>query len=174
MKTLLDSMGWDSTQAFVDSVLHPVALVKVTVASSVGAVVGSFLETYVGLSSATTIVILLLFCVELFTGIKASKKEGNKFESRKFQKGFIKMFLYGLMIASAHILSQNIEPKPLLGFTFNIYEWLHYFFLNFTILQLFISNIENFRRLGWEEFVPAIGKIGDFLNVGKKLKKENE
>ena len=64
--------------------------------------------------------------------------------------------------------------KPFFGFDFNIYEWLHYFFLNFTILQLFISNLENFKRLGWQEFVPAINKISNFLKIGNKkdLKKD--
>lgn len=168
MKNLLDSMGFDSPQSFVDSTLHPTSLVKISVFSSAGAVLGSFLENYVGIAPTTLLVIGVLFVMELITGVKASKKEGKEFQSRKFQKGFIKLFLYFIMIGSAHMLSQGMTPKPLFGFEFDIYAWLHYFFLNFTILQFFISNIENFRRLGWSEFIPALDKIGDFMNIKKK------
>lgn len=171
MNKFLDSIGFDSTQALIDSTLHPTTLIKVTTISSVFAVAGSFFEDYIGVAPITAIVIFVLFVLELFTGVKASKKEGHKFESRKFQKGFIKLFLYLIMIGSAHLLSKNMSPKPVFGFSFNVYEWLHYFFLNFTILQFFISNIENFRRLGWSEFVPALDKIGDFLNIKKSAEK---
>lgn len=168
MNRFFDSLGFDSASAFVDSTLHPASLGKTLCLSSVLAFAGSFLKTYIGIAPTTALVIFILFCMELFTGIRASKKEGNKFESRKFQKGFIKMFLYLVMIGSAHMLSQDIEPKSLLGFEFHIYEWLHYFFLNFTILQLIVSNIENFNRLGWSDFVPALDKISSFLNIKKK------
>jgi len=169
MTKLLDSLGFDSVTAFADSVVHPTSLPKTIVASTALASVGSFFETHVGIAPAIGVVILLLFVMELFTGIRASKAEGNKFESRKFQKGFVKMFLYIIMIGIAHTLEQHIVPRPLLGFNINIYEWLHYFFLNFTILQLIVSNIENFNRLGWDDFVPALGKIGSFLNIKKKV-----
>jgi len=170
MTRLLYSLGFDSIPSFVDSVVHPTSLPKTAIGSVALASLGTFFEAHVGIAPAIGIVILLLFVMELFTGIRASKLEGHKFESRKFQKGFVKMFLYNVMIGIAHTLEQHIIPRPLLGFEINIYEWLHYFFLNFTILQLIVSNIENFNRLGWDDFVPAIGKIGSFLNIRKKGK----
>ena len=77
------------------------------------------------------------------------------------------------MIGATHTMEQHIIPRPILGFELNIYGWLHYFFLNFTILQLIVSNIENFKRLGWDEFIPALGKISKFLKI-KNNKKEGE
>jgi phage-related holin len=164
--------GFDSTGHFIDSTFHPDSVPNIIAVSSVFASIGYIVEFLLGVQIPVTVVIILLFILELYTGIKASKKEGNKFESPKFRKGFIKLFIYMIMIGCAHWLANTVPVKPFFGFTFNVYEWLHYGFVNFVILELFISNIENFDRLGWKTFVPFLKKIKGILNIN--LKKDGE
>lgn len=168
LNDITNEIGFDSAQSFIDSLVHPKQIGFTITSSGILGSVGYYFEQYVGMAPAVGMAVLLLFGVEMVTGILASKKEGKGFSSKKFGSGLIKMGIYFLIIAGVHVLAQNITPKPLLGFEFNIYEWLHYFFLNFIILQLIISNLENFKRLGWGDFIPAINKITKFLGIKDK------
>lgn len=172
MKT--EEFGYDSAKHLVDSAFHPNCMTGTLSFSAIFASLGTFVENYLGIEPITGIAILLLFALEIFTGIKASLKEGKKFSSRRLWGGFLKLGIYMTILGISHLFQISMVSKPFFGFDFNIYEWLHYFFLNFTILQLFISNLENFKRLGWQEFVPAIDKISNFLKIGDKkdLKKD--
>ena len=135
--------------------------------SSILGCIAYLIENFLGFESMVAVAILILFTLELITGIKASLKEGDCFSSKKLGRGFLKMMIYMLMIGSANLLALNIHIKPILGWSFNYYEWIHYTCMNFVILQLFISNIENFNRLGWSEFVPLLSKLSKFLKIKK-------
>jgi hypothetical protein len=117
-------------------------------------------ENVFGIHIIVFMVLCTLFFLEMHTGIKASKKEGLNFESDKFQKGWFKLGVYAIMIGSMNLCAVFIPHKPILGIDVNIYSFLHYAFYNYVIISLFISNIENFVRLGWElgGFIPWIAK----------------
>lgn len=176
MKTeeITQEIGFDSTASFVDSLFHPKQLPHTATGSTIMSTLAYYFEEYVGMAPIVGAVILLLFVVEMVTGIKASRIEGKGFSSRKFGSGLVKMGIYFLIISGMHLLSQHIEVKPVFGYEFNIYEWLHYFILNFIILQLLISNLENFKRLGWGDMFPAINKITNFLGIKDKKKPKEE
>lgn len=167
---LMKEMGYDSVNAFMDSLVHPTTLPVTGTVSFAASGLAYYFEQYVGIAPAVGIWIFVLFLIEMITGIKASKKENVKFSSKKFSSGIFKMGIYILVIASVHTFAQNITPKPLFGWDFNIYEWLHYFFLNFIILQMIVSNLENFERLGWDDMIPAIKKINSFIGIKSKKK----
>jgi len=166
----IEELGYDSLSRLSSSTFHPECYGCTITISMILATLAGFFETYVGIEPAVGAGILLLFIIEVFTGIGASVKEKKPVTSRRFWGGFIKLGIYTIMIGASHLLANGIEIKDFMGVSFNIYEWIHYFFLNFTILQLFISNIENFRRLGWGEFVPVINKIAEFLKLEDKPK----
>jgi hypothetical protein len=107
--------------------------------------------------------IILLFGLEFYTGLKASKLEGRKFDSELFGKGWFKLFVYMLMIGISHAMANNIEIKPIFGVTFNVYEWLHYAFYNYIIINLIWSNLENFKRLGWTEYSPILKRLSKYI-----------
>lgn len=174
MKTqyIANEIGHDSMGSFIDSLIHPGQLKYTAATGSALGTLEYFFEHYIGMAPAVGFVILMLFGIEMFTGIKASKLEGKGFSSKKFTSGFVKMAIYFITIGLVHLLDQNIEPKKIMGAEINIYEWLHYFFLNFVILQLLISNLENFNRLGWGNWFPAINKITKFLGIKDKNKED--
>lgn len=167
----MKEIGYDSIDSFMDSLIHPNQIGVTSTTSVVATGLAYYFETYVGIAPAVGMAIFVLFFLEMFTGIKASRREGKGFNSRKFGSGCIKMGVYIMIISVMHVVSQYITPKPLFGWEFNIYEWLHYFFLNFVILQMVISNLENFERLGWDAMVPAVKKINSLLGIKPKRKK---
>ena len=164
--------GYRDGGHLINSTFHPECLGAVAALSSVFASIGYYVNYALGVELPVVLVIVILFILEIYTGIKASKKEGVTFQSNKFSKGWVKLLIYMIMIGCSHLLSVNMPVKPFLGFTVNIYEWLHYGFINFVIIQLFISNIENFKRIGWTEYVPFLDKLHKILQLGDK--KEDE
>ncbi len=165
----LDNLGFENFNVFTDSTFHPKLMSLNFSLSTILATIGYYFEQFIGFEPLVGMTMIGLFLLELFTGVKASIREGNKFESKKFGRAWLKMVVYILMIGFANVLAVHVKVKPIFGVEFNYYEWLHYAFFNFVILNLFVSNIENATRLGWDEFVPILGKISSWL----KLKNNN-
>jgi phage-related holin len=160
--------GYNSAGHFIDSTFHPSCINSSVVLSSVFASIAYYFESIFGMVLPVGILVLLLFALELFTGVKASKREGKGFSSEKFQKGWLKLFVYFVFIACTNLAARYISIKPIFGFSFNVYEWIHYAFYNYVIIQLFISNLENFVRLGWDDFSPIIGKLASAIGIKKE------
>lgn len=165
---LFVNLGFDSTSGFLDSTFHVDSIQKTIGASVVLGTLATWFETVFGFGVVVGIAIFVLFILELITGIKASKKEGKKFNSTKFNAGFIKAFIYFAMIGATNLLKENIEVKTVLGYELNYYEWIHYVLYNFAILQYIISNLENFERLGWNEYIPLLSKLKKITNFDFK------
>lgn len=166
--------GYESSSHLVDSTFHPNSFPIALGISSITASVAYYFEVIMGITIPVGIVIILLFGCELFTGVRASIKEGKGFSSEKFQKGWLKLFIYMIFIICSNLAAKYIPTRDFFGFSFNVYDWLHYLFYNFIIIQLFISNLENFMRLGWGNFLPLISQLSNVLklNQDKNPKKE--
>ena len=170
------SNGYDSTNHMVNSIFHPDNFAWMGPISGFFAVLACVFEEVFGIHLLVGCVLIILFFLEMHTGIKASKREGKGFDSKKFPKGWFKLGVYGVMIGSMHLCAIFIPHKSILGFDVNIYSFLHYAFYNYVIINLFLSNIENFVRLGWEMggFTPWIAKRLNLEVFKNKQKEENE
>ncbi len=157
------SAGYKDLEHFTNSAFHPNLAGTCTGVSAFFAGVAYYFNAVFGIVLPVGIGIILLFALEFYTGLKASKKEGLKFDSELFGKGWFKLFVYMLMIGISHAMAVNIVIKPMFGVTFNIYEWLHYGFYNYIIINLFWSNLENFKRLGWTEYLPILKYLAKFV-----------
>ena len=170
---LITASGYDSVQHFMDSTFHPKLF---TLSAGTSACLGTlayFFDHIFGISWIVGLVLVVLFATELYTGIKAAKKDGFKFDSEKFGKGWIKLLIYMIMIGSSNLLALYVPVKPILGWSFNIYEWLHYGFYNFALINLFWSNLENFIRLGWDEYLPLLNRLKPYVKQEKKNESED-
>jgi hypothetical protein len=165
--------GYDSGAHLLDSTFHPNSLPTVLGISSIAASAAYYFEAIMGITIPVGILIILLFGLELFTGIRASIKEGRGFSSEKFQKGWLKLFIYMIFIICSNLAAKYIPHRGFFGFEFNIYDWLHYLFYNFIIIQLFISNLENFMRLGWGNFLPLISQLSNILKLNQDSNKND-
>lgn len=167
----LDSLGFKDSTSFVESTFHPNNFNASLIMSSILGSIAYVIEHFLGFESMVGLALVILFTMEIVTGIKASIKEGEDFNSKKLGRGFFKMAIYMAMIGSAHLLATYVKIKAIFGLEFNYYEWIHYSAFNFVLIQLFISNIENFNRLGWTEFIPILTKLSKFLKLKKKKTK---
>jgi hypothetical protein len=167
MKTLLcklvSSAGYRDVHHFINSAFHPQMAGTCAGVSAFFAGLAYYFNAVFGIVLPVGIGIILLFGLEFYTGLKASRKEGLKFDSELFGKGWFKLFVYMLMIGVSHAMAENIVIKPIFGVTFNVYEWLHYGFYNYIIINLFWSNLENFKRLGWTEYIPLLKHLGKYI-----------
>lgn len=163
---LADQQGFEGTHDFFDSLLqlHNLKL-SITITMSL-TITSTFIEQYLGIKAIVLLGIVLLFSLEMFTGIRYARKN-NLFDSHKWPRGFIKMGVYLSFIGVSNIFSIHLPVPhiPVIEMNFNIYGVLYYFFLNLTIVNLFISCIENCVKLGWDEFVPIIGWLYKVLKI---------
>lgn len=177
MKTLftklVTSAGYRDMNHFLDSAFHPQMAGTCTGVSAFFAGLAYYFNEVFGIVLPVGIGIIVLFGLEFYTGLKASRKEGKKFDSELFGKGWFKLFVYMLMIGISHAMAVGIEIKPIFGIKFNVYEWLHYGFYNYIIINLFWSNLENFKRLGWTETLPLLRGLAKYIK-DEPIKPKNE
>ena len=160
---IVESAGYRDVNHFLDSSFHPNLTSSCTGISALFAGIAYYFNAVFGIVLPVGIGIILLFGLEFYTGLKASKLEGRKFDSELFGKGWFKLFVYMLMIGISHAMANNIEIKPIFGVAFNVYEWLHYAFYNYIIINLIWSNLENFKRLGWTEYSPILKRLSKYI-----------
>ena len=170
--------GYDSASHMINSVFHPDRFEWMGPLSGILASFIYIFEGIFGMHAIIALVLIILFFLEMHTGIKASRREGKGFQSSKFPKGWFKLGVYAMMIGSMNLCSVYIPDTKILGFTMNIYSFLHYAFYNYIIINLFISNIENFVRLGWDMggFIPWVAgrlNLKAFIE-GVPVKEEKE
>ena len=75
------SAGYKDSAHFIDSAFHPNMAGVAIGASSILASVAYYFNAIFGMELPVGIVLIVLFGLELFTGIRASRKENKTFDS---------------------------------------------------------------------------------------------
>ena len=114
----------------------------------------------------TAYAVLLIF--EWITGVQASRKRGEKHESRKFGRMLLKIATYLVPIYILHTFSANVDFPSIGGFEFDPFHWLYWVVLIGIIWQLVVSLLENLDCLGFR-FAKVLLKI-----INKKFYKTFE
>ena len=91
-----DTLGFKDTASFVESTFHPNNINFSLIMSSIFGCIAYFIESFLGFEAMVAVAIVILFTLEIVTGIKASLKEGECFSSKKLGRGFLKMMIYML------------------------------------------------------------------------------
>lgn len=87
--------------------------------------------------------LLLVFLIEVVTGIWASKKRGEDFKSEKFSRFTLKSFFYLSIIAICYQMSISYESRGKdLGVI--IFDFMHLFFTAQIVLEIIVSISENY------------------------------
>jgi hypothetical protein len=175
LNILSDQQGFENGLDFLTSFIHIPQMKILLVTSTLTTVGASFFEKYFGIQLIIFLGILVLFIMEMFTGILHARRNGV-YSSKKAPRGVIKMCVYFTFLGCVNIFAANMDTVqiPNSVIDVNIYKIFYYFLLNFTILNLIISNIENFEKLGWDEYVPLIKKLHSFLKLKKTTKTKDE
>ena len=85
------SAGYKDTAHFIDSAFHPNLAGFAVGASTILATIAYYFNVIFGIELPVGIVLIVLFSLEMFTGIRASRKENKKFDSELFGKGWLKL-----------------------------------------------------------------------------------
>jgi hypothetical protein len=165
---IVQSSGYKDTTHFINSAFHPDFAGQATAISGTLALVAYYFKIMFGFELPVGAVIIVLFFLEMYTGIKASKKEGDGWESEKFGKGWLKLAVYWIMLGCTNVLAIYAKPPVILGYEIGIYAFVHFAWLNFVILQLLGSNIENFIRLGWDKKSMLVRMLAKIYNIKDK------
>lgn len=170
---LADQQGFESFTDFLKSVFHikqtPMIL-KVTTATTTFA---TLTEQYLGVKLIVLIGIAFLFFIEMGTGFYYAWGKGE-LSSTRLPRGLVKMAVYVCLMGCVHIFATHLPVPEAAGYKFNIYVVIYYAFLNLIILNLLLSVIENFEKLGWDEYIPVIRKIHSFLKLKKTQNDTNK
>lgn len=172
-----DQQGFENVYEFLNSVFHFKQIFFILKSASILTVIAGVIENYLGIKPIVFVCIIVMFSLEMGTGIAVARRNAD-YQSHLMPRGAVKLFVYFTFIGCSHLFALHLPAMafPILGWEFNPYILLFYFFLNWTILTLFVSNIENFKKLGWDEYVPILGKIHSLLKLKIKnpLNKNDE
>ena len=165
---ILQGFGFKNTQDFLQSTfghLNSLSIIKMDIILSFLFATVHFLFGFNHLF-LTAFVVLLVF--EWITGVQASRKRGEKHESRKFGRMLLKIAIYSVIIYILHTLSANADFPSVAGFEFDPFHWLYWIVLIGIIWQLVVSLLENLDGLGFR-FAKVLLKI-----INKKFYKTFE
>lgn len=148
---LIGEFGFECHKNFISSTFGVILHKKVVSFSFYLGAIGLLVKKWIGLEAAVFVAFLLLIAGEFFTGIKASIKEGNKIESKKFGRVILKMMIYTGIIGIINTFKNDLPVPSFFGYEVNIYEWIYFSVVNLILVQLIISVFENLSRLGYKE-----------------------
>ena len=137
------------------------------------AVIGQWL----GVSPAIVLVMFIAVLVETFTGIRASKKQGIDFESFRFSRCIIKVFVWVFLFFMFHSFASDLGDKS--GWVFMLgrlfFDILHLATMIYFCIEYTTSILENLAVLDSKPkatFINAIGIL--FTSLIDKLKNFKE
>lgn len=152
-------MGFRSLPELIESSFGHAFKPAVIFLAAFFSLVAEFFDTYMGLSALAYVAFILLFLMELGTGIAVSLKKGQKIVSRKFIRMAVKIVVYTLMIAIVNTLRNHIPSTSVFGFEMNFYEYVFYIIIHLIIFTLLISIFENLTALGYHESSKILSVI---------------
>lgn len=134
---------------------------------------------FFGMKPALAVAMAIAVIVEVWTGIQASKKQGNKFESFKFSRCVIKIGIWLLILYIIHAFEKEYESRT------NLIQMAAYAFFNFVyvvaltgfLVEYITSILENVAVLQNKpktQIIEAIqGGWSNLINSIKPKKNEN-
>lgn len=109
----------------------------------------SLSESIFGVNAIFMTAYALLIIFETLTGIQASKKRGEKLESRKMGRMILKLGVYSSIIILLNLFKDNVSFPVMMDFELNPFNWLYWTTLLVIIWQLLISLLENLDDLNF-------------------------
>jgi len=171
MKTInyyLQGFGFMNAKEYVASTFGFMASKQAVTWSSIMGLISTFLQNHLGVPLVVFSAFIVLNIFEFFTGVEAAKKKGQKVESRKMGRMFLKVGTYITIIWMLHSFSNHIQIHEFFGYDLKPFSILYWGFLAGVIYQLYKSLMENMEALGWKEAGGALSftkkKLKGFFN----------
>ncbi len=162
MKTInfyLQGFGFENIKEYLVSTFGFMTSAKVIATSSVIGVISAFLQDYLGFNLLVFSAFVFLNILEYNTGIRASKKRGERIESRKMGRMFLKVGTYLAIIWMLHSFRQGLDFPQIMELELNPFIVFYWAFLSGVIYQIFKSLLENLEQLDYKEARGVLGFI---------------
>lgn len=126
--------------------------------AAIAAAFATFTHAFFGFSTSFLIAYVVLILFEWITGVTASLKRGEKHESRKLGRMFLKIIVYSLLIYIPNTFSKEAQFPEAFGYEVDPFLWLYWVILFVIIWQLVVSILENLDSLKFK-FAGVLLKI---------------
>jgi len=116
-----------------------------------------------GLDELALAALCLVFLMELVSGIWASRKKGEPFDSWKFSRFSFKCFYYLVIIALTYLMAESFKNRDKeLGVV--IFDFMHLFFTVQITLENVVSIAENYSIISGKPKQHWINKLVEKVN----------
>lgn len=162
----LETYGFDGVKGFFLS-LFPSFKYDTAAVTIPASVVLAVISELLGVSPFIVVVMFLAVLVETVTGIRASKKQGGHFESFKFSRCVIKVFVWVFLFFMFHSFSKDMGTHPgnwIYQCGVWVFDVLHVTTMIYFVIEYATSILENLAVLDdkpKETLVMAIGQVFD-------------
>ena len=129
-------------------------------------------ESLFGVNSAFMIAYALLIVFETITGMRASKKRGERIESRKMGRMLLKLGVYSTIIFLLNQFKSQVDFPKVIDFEMDPFNWLYWTALLVIIWQLIVSLLENLDDLDYKFAGVLLKIINKKFYEGLKIDKD--
>jgi len=165
---IVSNFGFENLQDFTASMVHTKYLF-LTIPSSF--FLFTFIEQWLGITSAIFIAFLVLAVVELVTGLWGAIAKGQKWSSRKFSRFGLKILVWLslIMVANSFVISYQ-ELKGVQNYIiFQIFNWLKGVLVVYISFEYLISILENTAKITGQKHNKLLqllnNKLDQFLGT---------
>lgn len=164
-RKFLSTYGWVSNKDFVLSLFPSAKYGFIGTSISLSSVSALFIH-YLGISPALIPAIVFIVVTEIWTGIRASAKQGKAFESFKFSRCVIKLAIWFVLFHCAQSFRNEFESSETfvqqLGFIF--FDVLKLLFMVLFVIENTTSIMENEAVLDGKDKSAYIVYVKDLFN----------
>lgn len=146
---------------------------KVQVAAFYGAIfsgICAFSEGFMGISGSLFVLLFIIMLTDYATGLKAAKKEGQKFISRRGLEWVFKIGSYMVFLAVSFMIRKEMVMNGL-DMMEVPFKLIHFYILSHIFWWELTSVDENFERLGYSFRILKLAN-GLFKAINKIFKRK--
>lgn len=135
----------------------------VTLASIALSVCFPFIDRVFGLDAYAFLCLLVVFVVELASGVIAAHVRKESISSMKLSRFTFKVCYYLVLIALPYVMSQSFKAHDKGAAAF-MFDWLHLFLVAQIVLENIVSILENAAVISGKDKTHWISKIQAKIN----------
>lgn len=159
MNYYLQAFGFEDFWDFLRSTFGHISTMQGVSFSVICGAISTFCHHFLGFDLFVFTAFTVLNVMEFRTGVKASKKKGQKVESRKMGRMFLKVGTYVTIIGILNIFQSHLAFPSVFNYELDPFIALYWIFFAGVIFQLLISLLENLVALDYAEAKGVLGIV---------------
>lgn len=155
----LDGFGFKDRQDYITTTFGYMLQKSTITWSLIFGFAKTLIQDLFGFDYMVLLAFVFLNILEYKSGVAASKKNGQPFQSRKVGRMLLKVGTYMMIIFILNTFEKRLKMPEVMGFELDPFTLLYFAFLFGVIIQLLKSLFENWEQLGYKEARGALGFI---------------